>query len=169
MIKVLTIDVDKCTGCRMCEMVCSLRKTNTCNPVRSRINVVRWDEEAIVIPVMCLHCQEPPCALVCPTNAIRRNKETGVVITDENLCIGCRMCIVACPFGGPSLDPIETKVIRCDLCQDEEGGPLCAQMCPTEALKFVRADRLGLIERRKAMEKLSTLTKQRLETLVGGS
>ena len=166
--KVLIVDPDKCTGCRICEMYCSLHKTNTCNPSRSRVNVIKWEEENIMVPVMCQHCQEPVCALVCPVNAIRRDRETGLVATDPNLCVHCHMCIVACPFGGPSLDPVEDKVIRCNLCQDEEGGSICAQVCPTGAITFVRADRVGMKKKREAVKKLAdVIRKQGLAALTG--
>ena len=164
--KALIVDPEKCTGCRICEMYCSLHKTDTCNPARARVSVIKWEEQNIIIPVMCQHCQEPLCALVCPVNAIKKNPETGLVATDSDLCVHCHMCIVACPFGGPSLDPIEGKVVRCDLCQSEEGGPVCAQVCPTEAIKFVRADRVGLMKKREAMKKLASVSKRGLETLV---
>lgn len=129
----LLVDYEKCVGCRLCTMYCSLRKTRTCNPARSRVSVIAWEEQGIMVPAMCQHCQEPACALVCPANAIRKDPGTGLVATDPDRCIHCHMCIVACPFGGPSIDTVEGKVIRCDLCQGEEDGktdqyvPGCAQ------------------------------------------
>lgn len=153
---ILIIAPEKCTGCRMCEMYCSLRHTDTCNPVRSRVNVLKWDELGIMVPVMCQHCREPVCALVCPVNAIKKDEKTGLVATDPDLCISCLMCTIACPLGGPSLDPVNAKVIRCDMCLGKE-EPVCAQVCPTEAIKSVTMDRVGLAKRREAIEALSKL------------
>ncbi len=149
--KMLLIDPDKCTGCRMCVMACSLNKTDTFNPVRSRISIAKWEEEGIMMPIMCQHCEEPPCMTACPIDAIHKNEETGTVWIDHQVCIGCKMCMMVCPFGGPSFDPVEKEVVSCDLCG---GNPQCADVCPTDALQYVRADRSAAIRRRGAMEKI---------------
>jgi carbon-monoxide dehydrogenase iron sulfur subunit len=166
--EILTIDHERCTGCRICEMFCSFAKTRTFNPVRSRVFVVKWEEVGIMAPVMCQHCQDPPCIPVCPVNAISKNKDTGVVSINFDICIGCRMCIMACPFGALSFDPVEEKIIQCDLCREDKGGPICAKVCPVGAISLVRADRMGIVKRREAMEKLFSLTRKQLEILVGG-
>lgn len=163
--KILLIDAQKCTGCRMCEMYCSFKKTRTFNPTRSRVSVVKWEEHGINIPSMCQHCEDPLCLMVCPTGAITRDSETGIVKTNADICIGCKMCLVVCPFGGPCIDPIESKVIKCDLC---DGDPTCAKVCPTGAIKWVKADRAGLIRKREGMEKLIGLMKQASTTPAGG-
>ena len=149
--KMLLIDPDKCTGCRMCVLACSFNKTNTFNPVRARISVAKWDEEGIMAPIMCQQCEDPPCMAACPIDAISKDEETGVVSINQAVCIGCKMCMMVCPFGGPSFDPVERKVVSCDLC---DGEPQCADICPTEALKYIRADRSAAIKRRRAMEKI---------------
>ncbi|MBI4286739.1 MAG: 4Fe-4S dicluster domain-containing protein [Chloroflexi bacterium] len=149
--KMLFIDADKCTGCRMCTMACSLSKTETFNPARSRISILRWEEEGIMQPIVCHHCENPPCIKACPVDAISKNKETGLVAIDQPLCIGCKVCIMECPFGGFSLDPVENIVTNCDLCG---GNPECVAICPTGALTYVTADRTALMRRRGAMEKL---------------
>ena len=163
--EILIVDAQKCTGCRMCEIYCSFSKTKTCNPARSRVSVVKWEEQGINVPSMCQHCEDPPCVPVCPTGAISKDSETDAVLTNEDLCIGCKMCLIACPFGAPSIDPVESKVIRCDLC---EGDPVCAKVCPTGAIKWINADRAGLMRKREGMEKLTSLTKLALVTATGG-
>ena len=149
--KMLLIDPDKCTGCRMCVLACSFNKTNTFNPTRSRISIAKWDEEGIMVPIMCQHCEDPPCMAACPIDAISKDEETGTVLINQAICIGCRMCMMVCPFGGPLFDPVERKVVSCDLC---DGDPQCVSICPTEALRYVRADRSAAIRRREAMEKV---------------
>ena len=167
--KILLAEPEKCTGCRLCEMYCSLTKTATCNPLRARVNVIKWEEENIIVPVICHHCQEPLCALTCPVNAITKDKETGLVATDPNLCIHCQMCMVACPFSAPSLDHIEGKVVRCDLCSGEEDGPICVQVCSTGALRLERADRLGRIKKRESLKKLTNVMMKYEEIIPTGS
>ncbi len=82
------------------------------------------------------------------------------MVTDRDLCIGCRMCVVACPFGGTSVDADERTVIRCDLC---EGEPKCAENCPYEAIVYVDEDRQGLHKKRRGAERFLAS----LETLTG--
>ena len=149
--KMLLIDYELCTGCRMCVMACSFTKTNTFNPARSRIGIVKWEEEALRIPIMCQHCEEAPCIACCPVDAISKNEETGLVEINSQVCIGCKMCMMICPFGGPSYEPVEKRVVNCDLCG---GNPACVEVCPTEALQYVKADRTAAIRRRGAMERL---------------
>jgi Fe-S-cluster-containing dehydrogenase component len=152
-LKVLLGDFEKCSGCRICEMVCSLEHAKMCSPAKSRISIIKWEEEGISIPSMCQQCEEPLCMKVCPVEGIRRDKETGAILTDPDLCIGCKMCIMVCPFGGPSVDPEEGKIIRCDLC---EGDPKCVNFCPQEALMWVRADKIGLMRKRDGLKRLTS-------------
>lgn len=147
----LFVDYDKCTGCRMCVMACSLNKTGTFNPVRARISIVKWEEEGIMAPVMCQHCEEPFCVACCPVDAISKNEESGAIEINSQVCVGCKMCMMICPFGGPSFDPVERKVVNCDLC---DGNPACVEVCPTDALQYIRASRSAAIRRRGAMEKM---------------
>lgn len=149
--KALVVEVDKCTGCRLCEIFCSFQKTKTCNPARSRINVMKWEEDGINIPFMCQQCEDPLCAQVCPMNAIEKDEERGVIKTNYEKCIGCKMCIVVCPVGGATFDPIEKKVIQCDLC---DGDPLCVKVCPTNAINFVKLVTVGTAKKRKVLERV---------------
>ena len=151
--KILIIDHTKCTGCRLCEMYCSLRKTGTCNPARSRIKVINWAEEGINVPTTCLQCQEPLCQMVCPVDAIKRDEETGILSIVAESCVGCKMCLMVCPFGAPFIDTAgEGKATICDQCL---GDPLCVSVCPTEALQYIEADKLSWLQRRASLNKLS--------------
>lgn len=136
MAKVLMIDYEKCTGCRLCELVCSVKHEGVSNPARSRIRVVKWEWEGIVVPTVCNQCEEAPCASICPTNARLLDEKLGRIVIDYERCIGCKTCIVACPFGATSFDPISKRVIGCDLC---DGEPACVRFCTTEALSYVDA------------------------------
>ena len=152
--KVLLIDVDKCTGCRICELACSYVHENVFNPLKSRISIISWRREGIDIPMVCQQCDIPLCQDVCPTGAISRDADTWAMVVDETKCIGCRMCIMACPFGGISLHPEKHVVIKCDLC---EGDPACVKYCPIGAIKYERLDKVGLARRRAGAERLSEL------------
>ncbi len=150
--KILFVDYEKCTGCELCVLYCSFTKTEVFSRARSRVNVIKWEEKGICVPEMCQHCAEPPCVLVCPVNALSKDEETGMVNMDTDLCIGCKRCMMVCPFGAPAIDPITGEVFKCDLCG---GDPVCARVCPTEAIQYLKADRVGLIKKRQGMEKLT--------------
>jgi Fe-S-cluster-containing hydrogenase component 2 len=151
--KILISDPNKCTGCRVCESVCSLSHHSECNPRKSRIRVFRWDLRGIDIPVVCLFCEEAICIASCVMNALSKDPVTGAVITNERRCVGCGMCFLMCPFGGASLT-VDRKVLRCDLCQ---GDPSCAKLCQTKGLQYVRTDQLGMSKMRESIESVKKI------------
>jgi len=157
---ILVVDHEKCTGCRLCEMVCSVRHTGVNNPTRSRIHVIKWPKEGFELPMLCQQCEEAPCIAVCPKDALSRDLVLGRVMLNYDLCIGCKMCVIACPFGGMGIDTVVQQVIKCDLC---EGDPACVQFCGSGALQFVPANRVNLMKKRDAGWKFSELMKKSLE------
>ncbi len=152
--KVLVVDQDKCSGCKVCEIICSLYRENEVNPMKARVHVVTWETEGIDIPMICHQCEKAPCAEICPVKAISRNQETGAMIIDAESCIGCRMCVHACPFGAPVVRPDNGKVMKCDLC---DGDPKCAQFCVTGALQYLPASKAVLVKKRAAAKALGDL------------
>ena len=157
MAKVLYIDHQKCTGCQLCELVCSVSHDGISNPARSRIRVVKWEAEGLYIPMSCQQCQDAPCLNVCPVKAISRNEELEKVVVDYDVCIGCRSCVSACPFGAMAFNPIDRKVFKCDLC---DGEPQCVRFCEEKAVDFVEADKVNSSKRRQAAERVSTAGKE---------
>jgi Fe-S-cluster-containing hydrogenase component 2 len=153
----LLIDPEKCRGCRVCEAWCSFVHEGVISPAKSRIRVIKWENEGLDIPMTCQQCEEPVCAEVCPVGAISRNEETGAMVVDEEACIGCRMCVLACPFGGCSMDPDKKVMVKCDLC---DGDPMCVKMCPHEAITFVRDNRVAVKKKRESAKKLSELLRK---------
>lgn len=140
---VITIDANKCSGCQMCEVACSLRNMGECNPERSRIRVVKSqsDGQLEFIPVTCMQCETAMCELVCPVSAISRDPQTGARIVNEKKCIGCSSCSYACPFGACFVDRRLGKSIVCSLC---DGDPTCVKVCPSGALSYVRTDQVNI-------------------------
>ena len=121
----------------MCELYCSIKHFEECNPSKSAIKITKLDELCINVPIVCSHCEKAFCMAVCPTKALKRDAKTGAILLDESICVKCRACLAACPFGAITMDR-EGELIKCDLC---EGDPSCVKHCETEAIKFVRADR----------------------------
>ena len=152
--KVIVVNKEKCTGCKICEFVCSLYHENEINPIKSRIQIISWEIEGIDIPMVCQQCEDAPCAAVCPTHAIYRDQQTGAMLINKEVCIGCRMCIYVCPFGGSSINPDTEEVIKCDLC---EGEPKCVEFCPTQALEYMPISKAVLAKKRVAAQRLGDL------------
>jgi carbon-monoxide dehydrogenase iron sulfur subunit len=144
----LVIDNERCTGCRNCEMACSLENTRTFNPKRSRIQILKDEVRNLIVPMVCLQCEEPLCQNACPNGAIVRN-ESGVLTVNHEVCIGCSNCVSACVYGGIELDPRSRKAVKCDLCN---GDPACVKACDYGAITLVDREEAGYITRRKGME-----------------
>ena len=153
-------DMAKCTGCRVCEAVCSLVKEGEFNPVKARGKVVRTVERSILykVRVTCLQCEEPNCMAVCPSGAINVN-DRGVKIVNEEKCIGCRMCEMACPVGAIAVNSEKGVSLKCDLCDGLE-EPQCVKYCYTEALKYLPDERVGITLARAKSEKYLEMTTQ---------
>lgn len=146
----LVTDYRVCTGCRTCEMVCSLWHEGECNPEKSRINIVQHDSQGLDIPIVCQQCRNPVCRTVCPTKAISREAATGAMRVDEQKCNGCEACAFACYFGAIKIRYAgkRTAVLMCDLCG---GDPQCVKYCDTHALAFAPADRDTLERKGRSM------------------
>jgi carbon-monoxide dehydrogenase iron sulfur subunit len=155
--KVLVVDHEKCTGCRLCEMVCSVEHTGVNSPSRSRIHIIKWPLAGFELPMLCLQCEEAPCIAVCPKNALSREATLDRVTLDYDLCIGCKMCVTACPFGGMGIDPVARQMIKCDLC---DGDPTCVRFCDPGALEFVPVTSVHLKKKRDAGRRLSEVMKR---------
>lgn len=152
--KLLVFDASKCVGCRTCEVACSLTQTGVCNPLSSRRRVIHFEKVALDVPMQCQQCDDPACMNICPTKAIYLDGETGAKVINKDKCIGCKMCMIACPFGAITVDPLSKKVVKCDLCA---GDPACTRFCPTGAIEYVTADVYGLKRQKKSAEQISKM------------
>lgn len=140
MLKALNIDAGKCTNCMQCELACSFQSEGVFNPAKSRIKVFTFHEQARYVPYTCTQCAEAWCMTACPVDAISVDGSTGAKIVSDDLCVGCKMCTIACPFGTVNYNRDTGKVIKCDLC---DGDPACAKACPTGAITYVDSNWTG--------------------------
>ncbi len=151
--KSLSIDPAKCTACDQCELACSYQHEGAFNPAKSRIKVFVFQDEGRNIPYTCTQCDEAWCMRVCPVDAITTDKKTGAKVVSDELCVGCKVCTIACPFGTINYNQSTGKVIKCDLC---DGEPACVTACPTDAIVYIDADTTGHERMRQWAEKTAT-------------
>ncbi len=118
-------DYSRCSGCRKCEIACSLSHENKLWPEASRVRVFMLVPGA-EFPHLCTQCQDYPCVKTCPSKALSVNEKTAAVAVNNEKCIGCGKCIKACPGKIPHVHPATKKILICDLCN---GSPKCAQVC----------------------------------------
>jgi len=137
--KVLAVDPQKCNGCKLCEIACSLFHYSEVDQARSRIHVLEWNMEGMFLPVFCQQCVDAPCKAACPKDAISWQDDWGRVVIDYDRCVSCQMCLAACPFGAIRFDKFREVVFKCDLCN---GQPQCVNFCEPGALTFTYADRI---------------------------
>ena len=145
--EILTIDLRLCTGCRSCELACSIAHTQSFNPKRSRIQILKEEVRNLLVPMVCLQCERPLCKEACPNGAIVEN-EHGVLYVESEKCIGCMNCVTACEYGGIGIDPITRKAVKCDLCN---GDPACARACQYGAISLSASEAEGAHQRRKGL------------------
>lgn len=140
-------DQKNCIGCQSCEVHC---KTYNGTPLGPRLGQIITVGPKMVgdVPRMsfvfmpCFHCEEPWCVAVCPTGAMRKRPKDGIVYVESSLCVGCKSCITACPWGAPQWNTQTGKIVKCNYCMDrlDEGlKPACVTKCVTHCLHFGKA------------------------------
>ena len=180
MAKAIIVDIDKCLACKSCEIACAvahsksevLEQALTESPKPQKRVTVEAVEQ-LSVPMQCRHCEDAPCITICPTAAISRlrqgyggqarQQESGPVLIDADKCIGCKYCLVVCPFGVINISHDGKVAVKCDLClKRTEAGeePACVQACPTKALKLVEQQELTAGKRRRAARELVLSTRK---------
>ena len=138
-------DTTRCIQCRTCEVACKI--TNNIEPgIKWRRVIETWGGEypditRTFFSSACMHCEKPACAAACPTRAITKRAEDGIVVVDRDKCNGCQDCFSACPYGVPQFGDDGTMQ-KCDFCIEIGREPACVLSCPAEALKFGTLDDL---------------------------
>ncbi len=153
MSKALLYDATLCIGCKLCERACAEHNQLPYDDRTAAENYQSAHKYTVVLTRgdkfmrrLCMNCEDPACASVCPVGALHKTA-AGPVIYDENRCMGCRYCMVACPFGVPKYEwhKVLPKVQKCTMCPDRVavGKPTaCAEICPTGATKFGEREEL---------------------------
>ncbi len=154
--KILGFNADRCTGCGLCELICSLVHVKACNPERSRIRILRMEEKGIHLPTFCQECEEPACLAACPVSAITRNPSSGMVAVNDEACVQCKECIAACPYQGIFFDPVDEKITKCDLCA---GDPKCVKFCETKAIEFIERNPATVQKKENYLQKAKKILK----------
>ena len=160
----LVIDLDTCVGCHGCATACKQWNTSgTIGPLSDFqpygespdgvwLNRIRTYEveagaasKTVHFPMSCLHCENAECVTVCPTGASYKRDEDGIVLVDQDKCMGCNLCAWACPYGARELDEVQGTMKKCTLCVDriydealpeDERQPACVLTCPTSSRLF---------------------------------
>ncbi len=174
----LIADIDKCTGCRSCTLVCAFVKHGVFSAELARIRVLKFEDGGVDAPIFCQQCEAPRCVEACPRDAIVHQPESGILRVDNAACDGCAACLVACPYGAISLpaDKVSGKLaLMCDLCG---GEPRCIPWCETGALKRLPVtetaaitharDDMVMARKRFEIEHGAPLWKSRLRRQRGG-
>jgi anaerobic carbon-monoxide dehydrogenase iron sulfur subunit len=141
--KKLTVIPERCSGCRVCELVCAISHAGVNNPKKANIRVISlYPHPVIKMPIVCEQCKKPKCRDACPTDAIVVTD--GVVTILEDRCISCHACVSACHIGAIFVhEDIETP-FKCDMCG---GNPKCVAACPKKAILYVPEHTLGQAHR----------------------
>jgi Fe-S-cluster-containing dehydrogenase component len=132
------IDPSRCIACNACVLACSECDTHRGNSM-IQLDVIDRANSPQTVPVVCMHCDSPTCAEVCPADAIKRTADGVVQTARKPRCIACNNCVSACPFGVPKMHTDMHLMMKCDMCYDRTSvgkKPMCATVCPSQALYF---------------------------------
>jgi Fe-S-cluster-containing dehydrogenase component len=145
------IDHSRCIGCQACVKACEECDTHRGHSM-IHLETIRRGESVQTAPQVCMHCEDPICAQVCPADAIK--SIDGVVQSSlKSRCIGCSNCVIACPFGVPKYEAAIDQMQKCDLCYDRTSAgkrPMCATVCPSQALAFTTLEEIERTRRASA-------------------
>jgi Fe-S-cluster-containing dehydrogenase component len=145
------VDPSRCIGCQSCLEACEECETHR------GVSMINFDfidrpDSIGTAAYVCFHCEDPTCAQVCPADAIKVGEDGIVQSALKPRCIGCLNCVLACPFGIPKIVPEYEQMMKCDMCYDRTSigkKPMCATVCPSQALAYVSPAEISLLRREK--------------------
>ncbi|GMV93954.1 MAG: hypothetical protein AMXMBFR82_37320 [Candidatus Hydrogenedentota bacterium] len=146
------VDPNRCIGCQACVQACS-----ECDTHRG-VSMIHLDyldrsQSTQTVPMVCMHCDTPTCAEVCPADAIKKTEDGVVQSARKPRCIACNNCVLACPFGVPKMQVEFDLMMKCDMCYDRTSvgkKPMCATVCPSQALYFGTREQVEALRTRTA-------------------
>jgi Fe-S-cluster-containing dehydrogenase component len=161
------VDPSRCIGCRACENACAECDTHRGTPM-IHVDFIDRERSIATVPTVCMHCDDPTCAEVCPADAIKKTEDGVVLSALKPRCVACANCVLACPFGVPKLMPAREQMMKCDMCYDRTSvgkRPMCATVCPSQALAYVVPERIPR-ERREVPTNVFRFGRERVTTKV---
>jgi carbon-monoxide dehydrogenase iron sulfur subunit len=154
----IVVEATKCTGCKSCELICSLEHAGVFNPGKSRIRVIDFDYMGFSDPVLCAQCVHPACVEACPSGALTQTS-AGTISVDETACNGCQLCAEACSHRAINFNAESDFPLICDLC---DGKAKCVEWCPAGALTLsARTGAENDSEPRDAISRATPILKKR--------
>ncbi len=138
------IDPSRCIGCKSCENACAECETHRGYPM-IQVDFIDRANSIATVPTVCMHCDNPTCAQVCPADAIKKTDDGVVQSSLKPRCVACSNCVLGCPFGVPKMMSKLDQMMKCDMCYDRTSTgkrPMCATVCPSQALAFVPIEQI---------------------------
>jgi Fe-S-cluster-containing dehydrogenase component len=138
------IDYSRCIGCEACVNACAECDTHRGTSMIHLETIERRDSVQTA-PQICMHCEDPICAQVCPADAIKKTPDGVVQSSLKPRCIGCSNCVLSCPFGVPKYMSGIDQMMKCDMCYDRSSvgkKPMCATVCPSGALTYTSMEEI---------------------------
>jgi Fe-S-cluster-containing dehydrogenase component len=160
------VDPSRCIGCQACVNACAECDTHRGYPMIT-VDYLDRAESTATVPTVCMHCDEPTCALVCPADAIKKGDDGVVQSALKPRCVACSNCVLSCPFGVPKMPSQIELMMKCDMCYDRTSvglRPMCATVCPSGALTFAPAEEIA--KRREVATNVFQFGRQTVTTKV---
>jgi Fe-S-cluster-containing dehydrogenase component len=161
------VDPSRCIGCQACVNACAECDTHRGVPM-IHVDFIDRPNSIATVPTVCMHCDDPTCAQVCPADAIKKGVDGVVHSSLKPRCVACNNCVLACPFGVPKMMVAAEQMMKCDMCYDrtsEGKRPMCATVCPSQALAYVAPEKIAR-ERREVPTNVFWFGNERVTTKV---